>query len=87
MQEVVKLAEPFKNVEGVKQTTVNMRTKCLVGDWRYACKMAKDPEERTYYLLVRLCGLDQTELDELCMADYQRLAEKIDLGDGDPKAP
>ncbi len=86
MYEEIKLHAPFKNAEGVMQHTVKMRTLLLVGDWRWANKQTKDPEDRTFWMLTRLCGLLTEELEQLSMADFQALAEKMDLGDADPKA-
>jgi hypothetical protein len=86
VEERIELSEPFKNLEGISMSYVTMRTKLNVGDWRWANKQTKDPEERTFHMVCRLCALDAKEVDQFCMADFQLIASKISLGDApDPK--
>lgn len=84
--EEIKLRKPFKTSEGTMQSFVRMERQVSVGDWRYANKEASTMEDRTYFLIVKLCGLTPSEADQLCMADFNMLVDKLDMGD-DPKAP
>lgn len=85
-KETVKLEFPYKDLENVDQFQVEIRTKVTVGDWRAASKQSKDLEERIFHMVMRCSGLDVKEIEQLTLSDYQKLADKLDMGDTDPKA-
>jgi hypothetical protein len=82
--ETVTLSQPIQSLEGQPKKFIDIRTKVLVGDWRSVNKRAKEAEERTFHMVGRLTGLDEKELEQLCMADFMKLASMVDMGD-DPK--
>ncbi len=84
----VTLSMPVQGVDGKPITHVDVRPKMLVGDWRSANKAAgANMSDRTFFIVCRLCGLDELEVERMCMADFNKLVELIDTGDTDPKAP
>ncbi len=85
MTETVKLSTPIKGIEGDEKKFIDIRTKVLVGDWRFSNKQAASAEDRMVYLVCRMAGLDMREVEQLTMADFHKLTEKIDLGAEDPK--
>jgi hypothetical protein len=84
--ETIKLSEPIKDLEGKEKKFVDIRKKVLVGDWRAANKAGgNNIEERMIQMVMRLTGLAPAEVEQLCMADFYKLSNKIDLGTEDPK--
>lgn len=84
--ETVTLSEPIQALGGETKKYVDIRTKVLVGDWRWSNKQAASAEDRMVYMVCRMAGLDMKEVEQLCMADFHKLTEAIDLGAEDPKA-
>lgn len=85
MTEIVKLSTPIKGLEGEERKFIDIRTKVLVGDWRYSNKQSSNAEDRMVFLVARMAGLDLKEVEQLTMGDFHKLTEKIDLGAEDPK--
>lgn len=75
----------FKSLSSQEVVTqVQMRTILRMGDLRVARKASKEPEEQTFFLVQRLSGLSDVEVEQLAVQDFQALADMIDWGNDEP---
>jgi hypothetical protein len=78
------LKHPFKSLVSKEMVeSVQMRVVCKVGDFRAARKFSKESEDQTFLMIVRLSGLDEAEVDQLAMEDFNALAGMISWGGED----
>ena len=76
----------FKSLSSQEVVThVQMRTILRMGDLRVARKAAPgNAEEQTFFLVQRLSGLSDVEVEQLEVQDFQNLADMINWGSDDP---
>lgn len=76
----VKLSKPFKSFEGTATHFIEMRTVVTVGDLRAANKAEQKGDPALFALIVRMSGRIDAEIEQLAVADYNKLCEALDFG-------